>query len=317
LTIVDNRPVLASWSAGWKRRIHVIEDRDGKWQPLWTTGEAAEEKLTPFQPAPAAHKNALYLATIVPTWDLAVWRHSDGKMTQLGGKLNLKGVGKKTDAGHVNRFSLASCDGSLYCAWGEYWTEKEGASWRVFVKKWDEVKSAWLEVGGTVNDPKTEFASCPHMIAGPDGQPWIAYLARQITGTQHGPDRVYVNRLHGDRWVRVGSGSLNVFEKDGNAWSPRLALVGKDVCLAWPEYRIGRPIVSESDTEYVQFDRPQVFFARWDGKTWQREGPLNADLLEGSAAYVSLAAYRGKPVVAWAESCGLYGPRMLYARVGK
>lgn len=317
LIVLDDRPVLASWAAGSKRRIHVVESREGKWQPMWTTADGGEEKSTPFQPTLAVHQNALYLATIVPNWDLAVWRHSDGKMTPLGGKLNLKGIGKKTDSGHVNRFSLASCSGSLFCAWGEYWSEKSGASWQIFVKKWDENEKAWVLVGGAVNDPKTELASCPHMIAGPDGRPWITYLERRITGPQHGPDRVRVKRLDGDRWVTVGSGNINAYEKEGNAWSPRLALVGKEVCLAWPEYRIGRPFVREADTDYILFDRPQVFFARWDGKTWEREGPLNADLAEGSAAYVSLTAYQGKPVVAWLEARGLYGARMLYARVGK
>lgn len=317
LTVLENRPFLASWSAGWSRSLHVLDGQDGKWQPLWSGDKDSKEKARPFQPTLTLHKKALHLATIAPRWDLEVWRSADGKWTQLGGSLNIKGVGSAADFGHINKFSLISCGDTLYCAWGEYWSEKTGTSWHVFVKKWDEESKSWVRVGGGINDPKTGFASRPELVAGPDGQPWITYLERRIEGTQHGPDRVFVKRLDGDRWVSVGSGSLNAFEQEGNAWSPRLALVGNDICVAWPEYRIGRPIVQEAGAEYVLYDRPQVFFARWDGKTWQREGPLNADLAEGSAAYVSLATSQGRPVVAWAEARGMYGPRMLYARVGK
>jgi hypothetical protein len=315
LTMLEDRAVLASWSASWKRRIHVVENRDARWQPLWTTDDAGEQKSTPFHPVVTAHQDVLHLATIVPKWDLEVWQLADGKMSRLGEKLNQKSVGTSNDAGHVNRFFLASCGGTLYCAWGEYWTEKQVSSWHVFVKKWE--KNSWVQVGGPVNDPKTEHASCPHIIEGPDGKPRISYLARQITGTQHGSDQVYVKRLDGDRWLAIGESSLNALGKDGNAWSPRLGLVGTDVCVAWSEYRPARPITREGAETFVDYDRPQVYFARWDGNTWRREGPLNADPLEGSAAYVSLAAYQGKPVVAWAEAFGMHGPRKVYARVGK
>jgi hypothetical protein len=180
----------------------------------------------------------------------------------------------------------------------------------VIVKKWDGQE--WSAVGGPLNTTPDTRATKPCLIASKEGKSvYVGLIERKVAGTVHGNDQVVVKRLSGSSWTTVGPESLNVFGEKGNAWGPSLALIGSDLWVAWCEYQPHR----EFKNDAVLYDRPQVFVARWDGKSWRREGSLNADPVDGSAAYVSVAAVKGKPVVAWAEAKGIAGPRQLFARV--
>ena len=109
------------------------------------------------------------------------------------------------------------------------WTESDGTSYNIYVKRWDG--TAWQQVGATFLDANPDQnAREPAIALDSSGKPVVAW-----TETDGTSNNIYVKRWDGTAWQQVGATFLDA-NTNQNAFSPSMALdsSGKPV-VAWRE----------------------------------------------------------------------------------
>ena len=185
------------------------------------------------------------------------------------------------------------------------WTDRTDArNWQVYVRHWSD--EAWVEMGqgsasgrgiSNTTPSAAESSTRPHISAGPDGMPVVAW-----DDDSSGAWQVYVRRWDGEQWVEMGQGSAsgggisNTTPTTQNVGTPVRLAVGPD----------GFPVVAWDDDSTGELE---VYVRRWDGLGWAELGPEGAsgggvsktpdERSDKSALAVDS---RGSPVLAWQDA---------------
>ena len=165
------------------------------------------------------------------------------------------------------------------------WSESDGTSTNIYVKRWNG--SAWAQVGGLLDVNSNKDAAEPALKLDLSGNPVVVWS--ELDGSIK---KIYAKRWNGSAWTQVGSSALS---GSLNAEAPALALDGG-----------GNPVVTwRVFSASPLFSNIQV--ARWDGSAWGNVGGKldindggNTDFA-GFNPSVGLTS-SGNPVVAWSES---------------
>jgi hypothetical protein len=160
------------------------------------------------------------------------------------------------------------------------WTEWDGSSNNVYVKRWDGTD--WVQLGGALDVNPAQNAISHSLALDSANRPVVAFFENDGTSFN-----IYVKRWDGTNWVLLG-GALDV-NLGEQAYDPSLALDAS-----------GNPVVAWHEHTPGQFDN--IYVKRWDGTGWvQLGGALDVNVNDG-AALASLALdASGNPVVAWTE----------------
>jgi len=160
------------------------------------------------------------------------------------------------------------------------WTEWDGSSNNVYVKRWDGTD--WVQLGGALDvDPAQEAIS--HSLAlDSANHPVVAFFENDGTSFN-----IYVKRWDGTNWVSLG-GALDI-NLSQQAYDPSLALDAS-----------GNPVVAWHENTPGQFDN--IYVKRWDGANWVLlGGALDVNVNDGAALARLVLDTSGNPVVAWTE----------------
>jgi hypothetical protein len=214
------------------------------------------------------------------------------------------------------------------------WSEDEGGTKRVFVKRWQS--GAWTTLGAAVNASPIHDAERPALAIDRDGRPVLAW--QEYNGQQF---QIFVKGWNGAGWQAPNNNAapLNV-NPVNDAVTPSLALASSgEPVVAWDESTDTNHVVyvkrwqsgawallggalntnavssdytpslalDSSNNPVVAFNEAQestrVYVKRWTAQGWTQLGAtVNND--PGAKSYlVSLALdAAGSPLVAWAES---------------
>ena len=162
------------------------------------------------------------------------------------------------------------------------WTEWNGSSNDVYVKRWDSVSLSWVQLGGALDVNPAQNAISHSLALDSANRPVVAFFENDGTSFN-----IYVKRWDGTDWVLLG-GALDV-NLGEDAYDPSLALDAS-----------GNPVVAWHEHTPGQFDN--IYVKRWNGTSWEPlGGALDVNVNDG-AALASLALdASGNPVVAWTE----------------
>lgn len=212
----------------------------------------------------------------------------------LGGALNV-------EPQHFAEIPAIALDvkGNPTVAWSE--AKGEASSRKMYVKQWN--RNQWVQL-----DPKAlntdlqgqTTPAFPSLALDAQGYPIVAWLKAQDVDS---PAGVYVKRWDGNKWIPLGSKSLNI-DQTYDAYPPQLLLDAQ-----------GNPIVAWS--EQKDADSPlNLYVKSWNGQDWAQFGSesLNVDPQKDAhipALVVNLQGYLG---VAWEEGSGRLDPRHIYTK---
>ncbi len=165
------------------------------------------------------------------------------------------------------------------------WEEYDGASFNIYVKRWNG--RSWVQLGTFLDVNTNRDAYNPSLALDSSGNPVVSW--HESDGTS---GNIYVKRWNGRSWVQLGTTFLDV-KTNQNAFIPSLALDSSgNPVVSWYEYD------GTSDNIYVK---------RWNGSSWVRLGTFLDVNTDKWARNPSLALdSSGNPVVSWYESDGTY-----------
>jgi hypothetical protein len=151
----------------------------------------------------------------------------------------------------------------------------------------------WSQPSGGSLDVVPGAGAGDSSLADVGGVPYAAWEERSA-----GHAQIFVRRLEGTSWVRVG-GSLNV-DSTKDAKSPDIASLG------------GVPFVAWTETDGTH---DQLYVKRFDGEDWVPVGDRSLNVKASSdAAHASIVAVAGVPYVAWDEQQAGGNPLVFVAR---
>lgn len=208
----------------------------------------------------------------VARWDGSTW-------INIGGKLDVNDSGN-TDFLSFNPSVALTSSGNPVVAW----SETDGTSRNIYVKRWDG--STWAQVGGKLDANTDKNAFRPSLALDGSGNPVVAWneAATNSAGS------VYVKRWNGSVWAQVGFDALDV-NTNGTigAGGLSLALDGN-----------GNPTVAWADFDGMSYN---AHVKRWNNGVWEIVGAVNLDTnLDQDVYGISLAQdASGNPSVAWNE----------------
>jgi hypothetical protein len=109
------------------------------------------------------------------------------------------------------------------------WTESDGTSHNIYVKRW--TGSSWVQVGTTLDVNTNRHALEPSLALDSSGNPVVSWT--ESDGTFH---NIYVKRWNGSSWVQVGTTFLDV-NTNRDARAPSLALDSSgNPVVSWYEH---------------------------------------------------------------------------------
>ncbi len=171
------------------------------------------------------------------------------------------------------------------------WSESDGTSTNIYVKRWNGV--VWVQLGGLLDVNTNKDASEPAVKLDGSGNPVVAWSESSAT-----TKRIYVKRWNGSAWIQIGASAISAPD---NAETPALALdASGNPVVVWKQAVFGPNATLSSDT----------YIARWDGAAWVTFGSgklgVNANNLVDDPAFNPSVALTssGNPIVAWSESDG-------------
>jgi Bacterial Ig domain len=165
------------------------------------------------------------------------------------------------------------------------WTESDGTSNNIYVKRW--TGTAWILVGSGFLDVNTnQFARLPSLALDSSGNPVVAWTERDGTFTN-----IYLKRWTGTAWILVGNGLLNLINNQSFS----------DASLALDSS--GNPVVAWSENDGTSIN---VYVKRWNGTAWVFVGNGFLDVSTNTTAYQPSLVLdsSGNPVVSWSEFDG-------------
>ena len=214
---------------------------------------------------------------LIERWDGLTW-------VSVGpGKLDVN------DSGNVDRASFApsvalTSSGNPVVAW----SESDGTSRNIYVKRWDG--SSWALVGGILDANTNKDAYAPSLTLDGSGNPVVAWNEAATNSDAS----IYVKRWNGAIWAQLGFGALDVNTNSTiGAGLPSIALQAN-----------GDPMVAWSDFDGTSYN---AHVKRWNGGVWEIVGALNLDTNLAQDVYSPSLALdsSGNPSVAWQEYDGV------------
>lgn len=212
-------------------------------------------------------------------YSIYVKRWTGTTWTRLGGALDMN------VAANAEKPSLALDNaGNPVISWQE---DVSNTTRNVYVKRW--TGTTWVRLGGALNIKSTSRASDSSLALDSSGNPvvsWSEYdVDRQVTS-------LHVKRWTGTRWLRVGSGALNVNPSSFVIFASSLAVDSS-----------GNPVVSWSEIAPAPSLSFNTYVKRWNGSSWVQLGETVNTEPGWNAFHSSIAVdASGNPVVGFSDS---------------
>ena len=180
-------------------------------------------------------------------FNLYVKRWNSGSWAQVGGELDINTI----QSVYERSPSLAlDSSGNPVVSWTEY----DGTSDNIYVKRWNG--SSWVQLGGILdaNANTNQAAFSPSLALDSSGNPVVSWY--ESDGTSGYPFNIYVKRWNGSSWVQLGD-ILDV-NTNQSSENPSLALDSA-----------GNPVVSWSEYDGTSWN---IYVKRWNGTIWTQIG---------------------------------------------
>jgi Bacterial Ig-like domain len=162
------------------------------------------------------------------------------------------------------------------------WSESDGTSGNIYVKKWNG--SSWTLLGTILDTDPSKNASNPSVAIDSGGNPIVTW--NESDGSAN---NIFVKKWNGSSWTSLGAILDN--EPTSNALVPSIAIDSSDnPIVTWSEFG------GTSENIYVK---------KWNGSTWTSLGTI-LDIDPNKPAYEPAIAIDagGNPIVTWSESDG-------------
>jgi hypothetical protein len=152
---------------------------------------------------------------------------------------------------------------------------------QAFVKRWDSLTSAWVAMGGALNDDVSRPAWAPSIAIDPSGRPVVAFDEWLTTAPVF---TVHARRWESGAWTALG-GNLS----PDPAWGVKSPDVAFDA--------VGAPLVAVG---YNDHGTSRSYVRRWDGGAWATQvGAVNPMATSGYPDLSLVVDAAGRELVAY------------------
>ncbi len=251
-----------------------LEASAGSWQPVGSTVAINIDGFPVLTQTNTGIPVVAYAAYNGSSRNIYVKRWNGTSWVQLGTSVN---INPGQDA-YYHSLALNSFGNPVVS-----WSESDGNSFNIYVKRWNG--SSWVQLGSSLDVNTNQHAYVSSLALDSFGNPVVSW---EEEGFGH---NIYVKHWNGSSWVQLGT-ALDVITYLP-ASSPSLALDSS-----------GNPVVSWVEG-YGGSNSNNIYVKRWNGSSWVQLGGI-LDVHTNQFAYdPSLALDNfGNPVVSWEEYDG-------------